>query len=154
MKKLFLLSLSCILSIAVSAQFSANPVNWTFSAKKISNQLYEVRCVAVISGKYHMYALHSPSDPEDLVPTSFTFTKNPLLSLQGKVKEKGKKITRFEEVWKARVSYFENSVEFVQMVKTKVKVPTSLKGTVEYMVCDDRQCLPPKTIPFDVKLAN
>ncbi|MES1225408.1 MAG: protein-disulfide reductase DsbD domain-containing protein, partial [Bacteroidota bacterium] len=113
---------------------------------------YEVHFTATVSGKYHIYGQKVEGDGP--VPTSFNFAKNPLIALQGVTKEQGKKITKFEEVWGFKVNYFENKVDFVQVVKSKVNAPTSLKGSVEYMVCDDKQCLPPKTVQFDVKLGN
>ncbi len=146
--------------VAISILFSAaafsqlNPVSWNFSAKKLGDKTYEVHFTAEISGKYHMYA--QKLEVEGPVPTTFTFTKNPLITLQGPVKEMGKKVTVNEKVWgpNAKVSYFEDKVDFVQVVKTKVSAPTSLKGNVEFMVCDDKQCLPPKTVDFDIKLAK
>lgn len=150
-----ILSLVILLTSAKGfAQFVnlSNPVTWSFSSKKLGNKMYEVHFTATITGNYHMYAQKNMGDGP--IPTTFTFAKNPLLLLQGPVKENGKKITKYEEVWKLKVSYFENKVDFIQVVKSKVAAPTSLKGSVEYMVCDDRQCKPPKTVEFDVKLGN
>lgn len=141
-----------LVSSVAFAQSKLNPVSWSFSAKKIANKTYEVHFTATLSNHYHMYA--QKIDADGPVPTSFSFAKNPLLSLQGPVKEIGKKITVLEKVWNAKVSYYDDKVDFVQVVKSKVAAPTSLKGSVEYMVCDDKQCLPPKTVEFDIKLGN
>jgi thiol:disulfide interchange protein DsbD len=43
-------------------------------------------------------------------------------------------------------------VDFVQIVKLKGKVKTSFSGSVEYQTCDDKKCLPPKTVNFKVAL--
>jgi len=43
-------------------------------------------------------------------------------------------------------------VDFVQRVKLKSTARTVFKGTVTFMVCNDKKCLPPKEIPFSVKL--
>ena len=141
-----------LFSAAAFAQSKLNPVSWSFSAKKTGNKTYEVHFTATLSNHYHMYA--QKLDADGPVPTSFTFAKNPLLTLQGPVKEIGKKVTVFEKVWGGKVSYYDDKVDFVQIVKSKVAVPASLKGSVEYMVCDDKQCLPPKTVEFDIKLGN
>jgi Disulphide bond corrector protein DsbC len=89
-----------------------------------------------------------------VVPVSFTFTKNPLLALQGGVKEVGKLVSKYEAMFKTKVNYYEGKVDFVQVVKTKVAAPVSVKGTLNYMVCDDRQCLPPTDVDFDVKVGG
>ena len=47
------------------------------------------------------------------------------------------------------VSYFEKSVIFQQKVKL-TGANATVKGTLEYMVCDDSQCLPPETVEFSV----
>jgi hypothetical protein len=38
------------------------------------------------------------------------------------------------------------------MVKLKSAVKTSFSGTVEYMACDDKQCLPPAEQAFTIAL--
>jgi hypothetical protein len=41
-----------------------------------------------------------------------------------------------------------NQVDFVQVVAVKGKAATKVKGSVEFMVCDDHQCLPPRDWDF------
>jgi len=150
MKKIATALAILITGMAASAQMK-QPVSWEFSAKKIADKTYEVHMTATISGKYHMYAQKNTGD---VVPVSFAFTKNPLLTLQGGVKEVGKLVSKYEEVWKTKVNYYEGKVDFVQIVKTKVAAPVSVKGTLNFMVCDDRQCLPPTDVNFDVKVGG
>lgn len=150
MKKIATALVLAIMGLTASAQMK-QAVTWTFSAKKIADKTYEVHMTATISGKYHMYA---QKNPDDVVPVSFTFTKNPLLTLQGGVKEVGNLVSKYEAIWKAKVNYYESKVDFVQVVKTKVAAPVSVKGTLNYMVCDDRQCLPPTDVIFDVKVGG
>jgi thiol:disulfide interchange protein DsbD len=87
-----------------------------------------------------------------LVPTKISFIKNPLLVIDGETKEKGKMISKYEKVFGVDVKYFNDTVHFVQTVKLKNNVKTSVSGTIEFMVCNDKQCLPPQTIAFSVKL--
>ena len=47
---------------------------------------------------------------------------------------------------------YSKTVDFVQTVKLKAKAKTSLNGSVEYQTCDDKKCLPPKTINFSVAI--
>jgi opacity protein-like surface antigen len=150
MKKIAAVLVLAIMGMAASAQVK-QAVTWTFSAKKIADKTYEVHMTANISGKYHMYA---QKNSDAVVPVSFTFTKNPLLALQGGVKEVGKLVSKYEAMFKTKVNYYEGKVDFVQVVKTKVAAPVSVKGTLNYMVCDDRQCLPPTDVDFDVKVGG
>jgi hypothetical protein len=150
MKKIVVAIAVLVVGLAASAQIK-KPVSWTFSSKKIADKTYELHMTAVISGNYHMYAQKNSGD---VVPVTFSFSKNPLLSLQGGVKEVGRMVSKYEEVWKAKVNYFEGTVDFVQVVKSKVTAPVSVKGNLNFMVCNDVQCLPPTDVKFDIKLGG
>jgi len=72
--------------------------------------------------------------------------------LNGKPKEVGKLFDQFDKAINARSKYYSNKVEFVQTITLKSNVKTAITGEVEFMVCDDRQCLPPDVAKFSVKL--
>jgi thiol:disulfide interchange protein DsbD len=72
--------------------------------------------------------------------------------MDGTPKEDGKMVTRYEEVFGVDTKYYADKVEFVQTVKLKGKAKTNATGKLEYMVCNDQQCLPPTTISFNVAL--
>ncbi len=133
---------------SVKAQVE-NPVTWSFTATKISAKQYEIHMQATVEGNWHIYAQNAGEGPE---PTSFTFNKNPLIKLDGKVKEIGKLESLFDPNFKSTLRFYNGKVDFVQKVTLKSTASTALKGTVVYMVCNDRRCLPPKEIPFTVKL--
>lgn len=148
MKKLILFFCVIMIGLSASAQM-LNPVKWSYSAKKVSDKMYEVHLTALLDNKWHMYAQDAGEGPE---PTSFTFNPNPLVKLDGKVKEVGKLEKSFDPNFNSTLKFYSNKVDFVQRVKLKSSASTYLKGTVSYMVCDDKKCLPPKEVPFSVKL--
>ncbi|HMJ46329.1 MAG TPA: protein-disulfide reductase DsbD domain-containing protein, partial [Ferruginibacter sp.] len=84
--------------------------------------------------------------------TSIHFSKNPLTVLDGKIKEVGAMKKKHEKVFNVDVHYYKDKVDFVQVVKLKTNAKTSVSGTVEFMVCDEEQCLPPEEVPFKIKL--
>ena len=47
---------------------------------------------------------------------------------------------------------YSNFVEFVQKIKLKANVKTNFSGSVEYQTCDDKKCLPPKTVNFSIAI--
>ncbi len=154
MKKIFLLS-SIILSVGFLSAQSSKEVQWVYNAKKIADKTYEVHMTASINGDYHLYAQHQHiSGDFGPVPTTFTFTKNPLLVLDKQIKEVGKQISKHEGVWKGDVNYYEKTVDFVQVVKLKANAKTDLIGKVEFMVCNDRQCLPPADVEIKVNVGS
>ena len=128
-----------------------NPVKWTYTSKKIADKTYELHMTATLDGKWHIYAQNAGEGPE---PTTFSFTKNPLVKLDDKVKEVGKLEKMYDPNFKSELKFYSSKVDFVQKVKVKSSAATVVKGTVSYMVCDDRKCLPPKEIPFSIKVGG
>jgi hypothetical protein len=151
MKKFSLLFFSLIAGLTLFAQ-SNKQVKWVFTSKKIADKTYEVHMTATINGNFHMYAQNV--GVEGPLPTAFAFTKNPLLQLDGKVKEMGKLVKKYESTWDGNVSYYEKSVNFIQTVKVKGAAKTNLAGKVEFMVCDDSRCLPPGEVEFSVNIGG
>ena len=148
MKKLaFVLALFMVGSIA----FAQNPVSWAFTSKKISDQVYEIHMTATIQPGWHLY---SQKQPEDAIaqPTSFVFTKSPLLSFDGNVKEIGKLETYRDDKLDISANQYSNKVNFIQTVKLKGKAKTAVTGKLEFQTCDDEKCLPPKTQNFTIAL--
>jgi thiol:disulfide interchange protein DsbD len=155
MKKYFPFISFILLSLSISgfAQVgSAKQVSWTFAAKKIGDKKYEVKMTATIAGNYHLYA--QIAGVEGPIPTTITFTPNPLLTMDGKPVEQGKKITKMEEAWGGKVNFYEKTVTFVQVVNAKTKAKTSLNGKIDFMVCDDELCLPPAEVPFKIAIGG
>lgn len=134
----------------VNAQVN-NPVNWTHTAVKISDRTYELHITASIDGNWHMYAQDAGKGPP---PTTISFKTNPLVSFDGKIKEVGKleKINEKKFNWVSK--YYKKKVDFVQIIKLKSSVATVVLGTVNFAVCDGRQCLPPNDVPFSINVGG
>ncbi len=148
MKKASLLSLFFLIVIAVTAQ---NPVSWNFTAKKISANSYEIHMTATIQDGWHLYSQDQPDDAI-AIPTTFTINNNPLISLNGKIKEMGKLEKFRDEKLDLSANQYSKKVNFVQVVNLKGKVKTNFAGNVEFQTCDDKKCLPPKKVNFNVAL--
>ena len=151
MKKITLFLFAAIAGTTAMAQ-SSKQVTWIYSAKKIADKTYEVHMTATISGDYHLYAQDAGGDGP--IPTAFTFTKSPLFALDGAVKEKGQLLKKFESAWNHDVRYYEKTVDFVQVVKLKSSVKTTLAGKVDFMVCNDHECLPPADVEIKVNIGG
>ena len=150
MKK-FLLSLSLIGSIAVASAQNLNPVSWSYTAKKINDKQYELQLVATIQSGWHLYSQKQPADAI-AIPTSFSFNKNPLVKLEGPVKENGKLEKFTDKTLGVSANQYSNKVVFVQKVQLAGKAKTAVTGKLEYQTCDDEKCLPPRTVNFSVAL--
>jgi hypothetical protein len=151
MKQHLLLGLA-LLTFQASVAQSSKQVQWSCAVRKIADKTYEVHMTATIGGDFHLYA--QDAGGEGPIPTSFTFVKNPLLSIQGKVRENGTLVKKFESAWNHDVRYYEKTVEFIQKVSLKGNVKTNFTGKVEFMVCNDRQCLPPAAADIKVNIGG
>ena len=137
--------------LASLAQAQLNPITWTFSAKKINDNTYELQMKASIQTNWHLYSQTQPDDAVAM-PTTFVLNPNPLFTLDGKIKEVGKMEKYTDKVLKVSANQYSNTVTFTQLIKLKGKAKTSVTGTVEYQTCDDQKCLPPKKVNFKVAL--
>ena len=149
MKKAFVLI--SLLATGLLAQAQLNPVTWTFTTKKIADKTYEVHMKATIQNGWHLYSQNQPEDAI-AIPTSFKFNSNPLLKLDGKVKEVGKVEKFHDPKLDLAAHHFSKTVSFVQLVKLKANDKTNITGSVEFQTCDDKKCLPPKTVNFSAAI--
>lgn len=150
MKRVFPFLLFC--TIATGA-ISQSPIQWQYTAKKISDKSYEVHILATLKSGWHAY---SQSQPDEAVaqPTEIKFKPNPLLNVQGKIKELGALEKWQDETTGIKANQYKDKVDFVQVVVLKGNVKTSISGSLTYQVCTDEMCLPPKTEPFSVVLGQ
>ena len=150
MKQAFLF-LALLFTVAVAQAQVANPVSWTFNSKKVSAGVYEIKMTATIKNGWHLYAQAQPKDAI-AIPTTFQFTKNPLVQLDGRVKEAGKLEKFTDNELGVSANQYSKQVVFTQRVKLKGKAASNLSGNVTFQTCDDEKCLPPKTVTFNVAL--
>ncbi len=147
-KTVTFISMLFFIIITANAQIE-NPVKWSYSAKRLADKSYELHIAANIDKNWHIYAQEAGEGPE---PTSFTFAPNPLVKYEGKVRESGKLEKTYDPNFKSVLKYYSSGVDFIQKVKLKSKATTVVNGTVTFMVCNDNKCLPPKEVPFSVKV--
>lgn len=150
MKSRLKIGLLLLLATPVLAQAQIlNPVKWDYTTQKINDSTYALHIKASIDPGWHVYSQNAGDGP---IPTSFTFDNNPQVKLLGNVEESGKEIRTYDKVFKSPLRFYANSVDFVQ--KVNVRANTTLKGTLEFMVCNDVNCLPPKDVPFSFQLSG
>ena len=150
MKKVLFAIFLMICSVVVSSAQPQSPVSWTASAAKAADGAYKITITATVPGPWHIYSQTTPDGGP--VPTSITFNKNPLVTIVGETEEKGELKTTHDKNFGVDVKYYGGKVLFNQTVKVKAGVKTNLAGSVNFMVCNDRECLPPSNWNFSVQL--
>ncbi|WP_231424729.1 protein-disulfide reductase DsbD N-terminal domain-containing protein [Pedobacter sp. Leaf250] len=146
-KNLIVCCLFILIGISAKSQI-LKPVTWSYAAKKTGPKTATLYIKAKIDKGWHLYSQYVKEGGP--VKTSFAFATGKGFELVGKTIEP-KPVTKYEEIFKMNVSYFENSVVFQQKIKLTGSSAT-VKGTVESMVCNDHQCLPPEEIPFSINV--
>lgn len=146
MKKIFWQFVLLFLVAATSQAQILHPVKWSYAAKKTSATEAVVFIKATIEPGWHIYS-QTVKDGGP-VNTSFVYTASPAYTVAGPTVEPTP-ITKFEKLFNMNIAYFDKSVVFQQKVKLKNGVAV-VKGTLSYMACNDRQCLPPEDVEFAV----
>lgn len=147
--RFFFLGFLMFLGLALSAQI-LEPVKWSFSSKKLTANTYELRFKASIDNRWHLYSQDIPMAPP---ATTFHFVKDSSYQRIDTVMEIGNVIQEFDKNFNMELKYYADSALFVQKVKLN-SVGTTIKGTLNFMCCDDTQCLPPQDVDFSFDLGK
>ena len=134
-----------------------DPVSWKTQVEKISDTEFELVSTATIEPGWHMYALNLPDGGP--VATSFNFPKSDSYQLVGEVSQQDP-ISIFDDIFDMETSFFELKAEFRQKIKVTAQNFDRVEAEVNFMVCNDLQCLPPENeslvfkMPFKLKKEN
>lgn len=150
MKKFSLLIVAVLLSFTAAVAQIHTPVKWTVASKKLNDKEAVVFIKATIQNGWHIYGQNVPDGGP--IPTSFTYKASKDFSLNGSTTPSTKAKSKYEEVFKMNVPYFNQEVVFQQKVKLSAKKATTITGAVEFMACDKTQCLPPDEYNFSVTI--
>lgn len=135
--------------IALSFTLTANsqiiePIKWSFSST-VEGVNAELTFKAVMDKGWHLYDTELPGDGP--IPTSFIYGDTTLFSFVGDLQKSPEPVEVFDKTFQMNLRYFSDTAVFSQKVVLREGV-TSISGHVEFMGCDDEQCLPPAEIPF------
>jgi len=150
-RAILLVLLGLVATGSLNAQIIEDPTTWKISAKKTGGTEYKVIFDLTLKKGWHIWSLQ-PGEDVTLLPPEFKFKKNPDAVPSGKMTEAGHKVTGEMDGAEGIVSYYHDHVTYTQNVK--VTGNTVIKGTYMYQVCDDKGCLPPKTLPFSVEITD
>ncbi len=128
-----------------------NPVTWKTETIKVSESEFDLVITADIDPGWHLYSQNVPDGGP--IPTTITFAEKPdAYQLLGDPRE-GEGHEEYDNVFEMDIKYFETRAVFEQRIRVLTDKKLSLEGIVEFMVCDDANCLPPTEVDlsFEVK---
>ena len=127
---------------------AAGPVDVRVSRRQLSATEIEVVFTAAIAPGWHIYAPDCP--PGGPNPATLTTEKAVGAKAVGGLKASGNARSLFDPVFGMQVKYFEGQAVFAQ--RYRISSPAyAVKGYLEYSACDERSCMPPTTVDFELK---
>lgn len=126
-----------------------DPVHWTYTAKHLSGNNYELTFTAKIDEGFHIFSQSLPENATPM-PTVISFSETKDFELVGKTVESGK-WSEMEDWDKTKLKIFEGEATFKQNIKM-INKNNIVKGTISFMKCDHEKCLPPEDIDYEIKL--
>jgi thiol:disulfide interchange protein len=150
MRKLILSISFIIYTLSTSAQIY-DPVSWDFSFEKKGEKEYEIVFTASIEENSHIYSMDIPEGGP--IPTTFIFDNVPGYKLDGNTYEVTKPVELLDEAFGFKIKTFSKKAEFRQKI-TAVSSSFNVKGSVNFMACNNATCSPPKDVEFDIKIIN
>jgi len=127
-----------------------DPVKWTFSVENVEGQEAELVFKATIDHPWHLYSAYLPDGGP--IPTMPYYDDSDAYSLVDGIVEVTRPKVKFDEGFQMDVGTLEGNAEFRQKVRFDEGGTRTVTGEIEYQVCDDATCLPPKTVPFSIKV--
>ncbi len=128
--------IGCVFSLAAQVE---NPAKWTFSQKNLGNDEYELVFKAELDPGWTVYSMYTPEGG----PMATTVTLNQAgkgIELVGKAEE-NEPHKKYDDLFGVDVWYFSGEFVIRQKVKVTDAAIASVKGTVEYQVCQEGQCV-------------
>ncbi|MEO8591326.1 MAG: protein-disulfide reductase DsbD N-terminal domain-containing protein [Flavobacteriales bacterium] len=135
---------------AIGLLTTTGPVTWSFTSAPGDNGTFLIDVTAQVEKGWHLYATELPSD-EGPIATSFRFTPSSDFQVVGTLSEP-KPVERYDENFGMTVRYHSGNPHFILTVLPKANGPFTVEGEVEFMVCNDRTCLPPTVVPISVRV--
>lgn len=147
--KIFSFLLALISPFAVFSQ-AMDPIKWEAKYKDLGGNTGEITITATIEHKWHLYSQNVAPDAGP-IPTLFTWSGAKNFQPEGKTEEEGAR-EDYDKQFGAKIASFENKAIFKQKIKRTNAKAFNTVIKVEYMTCNDMQCLPPKTVDLNLSV--
>lgn len=148
MRRIFLLTTLLIFFAEAFSQIQ-EPVKWSFTSVQNGREVQLVFKAKIDQG-WHLYDTQLPDGGP--IPTSIQYNDSSLFSFAGELKKNPQPTQVFDKAFQMNLGYYIKEVEFTQAIRMKSDQPVTISGYVEFMVCNDENCLPPTEADFKFKL--
>lgn len=144
--KQLLICLLVILPSSLCAQL-LDPITWT-SDFTTEGETATLTLTAKIDDGWHLYATELPAELVDGPdPTSISFSYLKGLELLGELTPSEAPIKVFDSVYDSELMFWEHQITLTQQF-TITDENYALAGTIDFMACNDQNCIPPSSFDF------
>ena len=127
-----------------------DPVSWDTSVEKLNESEFNLVITASIEDGWHLYAQEVPEGGP--IPTSISFVEQEDNFILLGTPAEGEGHEEYDQVFQMDIKYFESQAVFKQKVRLLTDEQVNILGSLEFMVCDDTNCLPPDVIDLSFEL--
>ena len=145
MKKLVTLLMFTFLALAVQAQI-LTPVKWNIKLEDSESAEKTLIFSAKLDAGWHLYDMNLPEGGP--ISTSFSFENLKGAKTIGTPVASKEATTVFDEQFQMELRWFAGEVSFRQKIEVTDPKHLQVGGYVEYMACNDENCLPPEQEEF------
>ena len=125
---------------------------WSFEAKKVSGDKYQLIAHVKIPKGWHLYAL-KPGGDGTLMPPKIEFTGSNNVKLIGEVKEVAKIITLTIDGTEGAVNEVKEKADYIQ--NAVITGSAKVSGKYSYQICNEEMCLAPTyDKPFTIAVGD
>jgi thiol:disulfide interchange protein len=151
MKRNFIITVLTLWLLPNGMAQVADPVKWAFSYEITGEMEADLIFKATIQMPWHLYSAYLPEGGP--IATKPYFEASDGYTLVDGIVEVTKPKIKFDEGFRMEVGTISGSAEFRQKVRFSTPGNHTINGEIEYQVCDDATCLPPKNEAFSFNLA-
>ena len=150
MNKATRILLLTVVSLGTAVGSMAQNAAWKSTVEPLGDNAYRIVLEASIPQPYHMYDM----GPYEGGPnaTAIVFTPGDGVTLEGGVQQLSTPHRYYDTTFGMEIGTFSGKARFAQRVKLSVP-ESSVKARIEWMLCDDRSCMPPDDTEMTIAIS-
>ena len=151
MKKVLSFMLLLIIAWAAEAQI-LTPVKWEIKLEDSDSSVKTLLFSAKLDNGWHLYDMNLPEGGP--ISTSFNYETLKGAKTVGSPVPSKKATTVYDEQFEMNLSWYAHEVSFTQKLEITNPKAFKVEGYVEFMACNDENCLPPDKESFSFNQSN
>lgn len=151
MKKVLSFMLLLMIAWAAEAQI-LTPVKWEIKLEDSDSSVKTLLFSAKLDNGWHLYDMNLPKGGP--ISTSFNYETLKGVKTVGSPVPSKKATTVYDEQFEMNLSWYAHEVSFTQKLEITNPKAFKVEGYVEFMACNDENCLPPDKESFSFNQSN